>query len=45
MLYLSVFYASDGKICSKIITSSLYVILAYKKFHRNALLLDNGENQ
>ena len=44
VLYLSVFYASDGKICPKIITSSLYATLAYKKFHRNTLLFDNGGN-
>lgn len=27
----------------KVIASSFYAILAYERFHRNALLLDSGE--
>lgn len=38
------FYASVSKMCHKVI-SSLYVILAYKKFQKHTLLLDSRGNQ
>ena len=43
MLYLDLFCASVSKMCPKVIASLLYAILAYKKFPRNALLLDIGK--
>ena len=44
MLYLSLSWQSISKVCPKVIASLLYVILAYKRFHRSALLLDSGGN-
>ena len=43
-LYLNLFCAFIKKLCPKVIAFSLYTILAYKMFHRNALLSDSGEN-
>lgn len=43
-LYLNLFCAFTKKMCPKVIAFSLYAILAYKIFHRNALLSDSGEN-
>ena len=45
MLYLSLFCASIGMMCLKVIASSLYAILAYESFHRTILLLDGGESE
>ena len=42
MLYLDLLCAFISKICLKVIVSLLNDILAYKRFHRNALLLDRG---
>ena len=41
VLYLDLFCTPVSKMCSKVIIFSLYAVLVYKRFHRNALLLDN----
>ena len=38
VLYLDLFCTSVSKMCSKVIVFSLYAVLAYESFHRNALL-------
>ena len=43
MLYLDLFCGSVSKICPAVIASSLFAILAYKRFHRNARLLYSRE--
>ena len=43
MLYLDLFCASFSKMCPQVTASLLYVILAYKRFHRNTLLSERGE--
>ena len=44
MLYLDLFCVSISKMCPKVIASSLYTILAYKRFPGDALLSDSGGN-
>ena len=42
VLYRDVCCASVGKMCPKVIASSLYTISAYGRFHRHALLSESG---
>lgn len=44
LFYLDLFCASLTKISLKVIASSLEAVLAYKRFRRNALILDSGGN-
>lgn len=44
MVYLHLLSASVSKMCSKVIASLLYTILASERLHRSALLSDSGEN-
>ena len=43
LLCFKLFCASVSKMCPAVIASSLYIILACKKFHRITLLLDSRE--
>ena len=41
MLHLDLYFASINKMCPKVLASSLYAILPYERFHRNALISEN----
>lgn len=43
VLYLDLFCTFIGKMCPKVIASSLYFISAYADFQRNTLVLDSRE--
>ena len=45
VIYLDLFCASVSKMCLKVTDASLYAILAYEQFHRNALISDSGRNR
>ena len=43
MLYLDLFCASVSKMGPKITSSSLYTMLAFRRFQNNTMLSDGGE--